>query len=109
MVFQAAFNIVLVISRRQFTYSCISLKYKKNNKILEKSKLDKISDDNLNVSEIMEFVFDTVRNIVEKGENAGYQHFSFQQNVFRCLLSQSRSKSGLCGKGLKQYLSFKRQ
>ena len=33
-------------------------------------------------------VFDKAKNIVGKGENAGYQHFSFTHNVFKRLLSK---------------------
>ena len=42
-----------------------------------------------------------VENIVGKGENAGYKHFSFSHNVFKRLLFQGREKFGLFGKGLK--------
>ena len=30
---------------------------------------------NLNVTQMMEYVFDEIENTVGKGENAGYQHF----------------------------------
>ena len=43
-------------------------------------------------------VFDRVKNIMGKGENAGYQHFLL--NVFKMILPKGRSKSGLWGKGL---------
>ena len=36
------------------------------------------------------FVFDSVENIVGKGENAGYSIFSFSYNVFKMHLSQGR-------------------
>ena len=32
-------------------------------------------EDNINVNQIVQFVFDKVENIVGNGENAGYQHF----------------------------------
>ena len=34
----------------------------------------------------MKFVFDRAENIAEKGENVGYQHFSFFHNVFKLLI-----------------------
>ena len=46
-----------------------------NNKILDWSKFKAFADDKLNVARIMISVSDRVRNIVGKGENAGYQHF----------------------------------
>ena len=33
------------------------------------------ADDNLNVTPMNEFELERVENIVERGENAGYQHF----------------------------------
>ena len=39
---------------------------------------------------MMTGVTDWVENIVGKGENAGYQHFSFSHNVFKKLLFQGR-------------------
>ena len=33
------------------------------------------ADNNLNMAEMMEFIFERVENIVGKGENAVYQHF----------------------------------
>ena len=38
---------------------------------------DPFTDNNINVARKSRFVFDTAGNIVEKGENAGYQHFLF--------------------------------
>ena len=46
-----------------------------NNKILNLTKLKAFADDRINVAQMMISVFDTVENIVGKGENAGYQHF----------------------------------
>ena len=40
-------------------------------KKVDLSKLKAFADDNLNVSQAMEFVFSRLENIVEKGENAG--------------------------------------
>ena len=39
-----------------------------------------------------------VKNILGKGENAVYQHFSFSQNVFKSHLPLGHLKSGFCGK-----------
>ena len=41
------------------------------------------ADDNLNVAQMMEFVFDRVENIVGKGENPSYQHFLLLPQCFQ--------------------------
>ena len=46
-------------------------------KILSQSKLKVIADHILNVTKNLIFFFQRLENIVEKEENAGYQHFSF--------------------------------
>ena len=62
--------------------------------------MKEFADDKSNVVERMTSVFDIVENIVEKGENAGNSIFSFSHNVFKRLLSQGCSRSGLYGKEL---------
>ena len=51
-------------------------------------------------------VFDRVENIMEKGKIACSSYFSISHNVFKRLLSQTRQKVSLCGKGLR---TFRRQ
>ena len=46
-----------------------------NDKILDQSKLKAFADDKINMTENLKFVLGRLENIVEKGENAGYQHF----------------------------------
>ena len=46
-----------------------------DNKILYLSKLEAYADNKFNFTHIIKFVFGREVNIVEKGENAGYQHF----------------------------------
>ena len=46
-----------------------------NNKILEEMKLKAFADDKFNVVKMTISLFDRVKNIVGKEENAGYQHF----------------------------------
>ena len=46
-----------------------------NEKILHRSKLKAFADDNIKLAKMMISPFDRVENIVEKGENVGYQHF----------------------------------
>ena len=70
---------------RKLTVSVNSLQ---NDKILDVTKLKAFADDKINVAQMMISVFDRVENIVEKRENAGYQHFllfphSFQDASFR--------------------------
>ena len=43
--------------------------------LLDLTKLKAIADDNINVAQMMISVSHRIRNIVGKGENAGYQHF----------------------------------
>ena len=57
-----------------------------NDNFLDWSKLKAFADDKTNVTEKMKFVLGRVINIVRKGENAGYQNFSFSLNVFKRLL-----------------------
>ena len=44
-------------------------------KFLDKAKFKAFVHDNPNVAKMVIFVFDRAKNIVGKGENAGYQHF----------------------------------
>ena len=46
-----------------------------NDKILDVTKLKTFADNKLNVASTTISLFDKVENTVEKGENAGYQHF----------------------------------
>ena len=56
-----------------------------NNIFLDWSKLKALADDNLKikVAKIMISLLDRVENIVEKGENAGYQHFLLFPQYFQ--------------------------
>ena len=54
-----------------------------NDKILDWSKLKAYADDKLDVAKIMVPVFDSVENIVGKGENADYQHFLLFPRCFQ--------------------------
>ena len=47
-----------------------------NDQILDLSEFKAFADDNLNVYQKLKFALGKVENIVVKGENAGYQHFS---------------------------------
>ena len=47
-----------------------------NDTILVLTKLKVFADDKFNVAKMMISLFDSLENIVGKGENAGYQHFS---------------------------------
>ena len=54
-----------------------------NDKILDVTKLNAFADDKVNVAQMLVSVFDRIENIVGKGENAGYKHFSFSHYVFK--------------------------
>ena len=69
-----------------------------NDKILPSSTL--FVENNFRMVDMVQFFFDRIENIVEKGENAGFQNFlsftqCFQKACFSALL-----KMGLCGNGL---------
>ena len=53
-----------------------------NKKNLDWSKLKAFSDDKIRLAKMMIFVSDRVENIVETGENAGYQHFLLFSQCF---------------------------
>ena len=74
-----------------------------NDKILDWSRLKAFADDSLNVTKMIISVFDRVENIVGNGEIACTSNFSFSYNVFKRLLSQTRQKVSLFGKGLSLY------
>ena len=59
-----------------------SINFLPDYKIVDWSKLKAFADDNLKVAKAVVFVLDRVENIVGKGENAGYQLFSFSHKVF---------------------------
>ena len=60
-----------------------------NKKILDWTKLKAFEDNNLDNAEIMISAYDRLKNIVGKGENAGYQHFLlFPTMFFKRFLSQ---------------------
>ena len=52
-------------------------------KILDLSKLQKFTEDNLNVVHMMFYVLYREENIVGEGENAGYQHFTLFPKCFQ--------------------------
>ena len=54
-----------------------------NDKILDWPKLKAFADDKLDVVKMIIFLLDKVENIVEKGENAVYQHFLLFQQFFQ--------------------------
>ena len=55
--------------------------YQKIKKIVW-SKLKAFADDKLNVNQLAQFVRDTIKNNVGKGENAGCQHFLLFSHCF---------------------------
>ena len=56
-----------------------------NDKILSLSSLKTFADDKFNVAQMMISLFDSLENIVGKGENAGYQHFLLFPQCFQKL------------------------
>ena len=66
-----------------------------NDKNVDLSKLKAFADDNLNVAEMMGFVFDREENIVGKRENAGYQHFLLSPQCFPNASTSGSLKVGI--------------
>ena len=64
-----------------------------NDKILDLAKLKELADDKINEIQKKFFWLGKIQNIVEKGENAGYQHFLLFPQSFQ-KLSFSRSLNG---------------
>ena len=52
-------------------------------KFLVLSKLKVFTDDKIDINEKLKFGLGRVENIVEKGENAGYQHFLLSPKCFQ--------------------------
>ena len=50
---------------------------------LDWSKLRAFANNKMNVNKNLKFVLERVENIVEKGENAGYQHFLLFPQCFQ--------------------------
>ena len=77
------------ISSFAFKFSIISfitnptIKHLQKDKNSDKSKFKAAADDNINVTKMMIYVFDRTKNIVGKGENAGYQHFLLFPQCFQ--------------------------
>ena len=46
-----------------------------NDKISDLTKLKAFAEDRIDIAQVMISVFNRIENIVEKGENVGYQHF----------------------------------
>ena len=68
-----AFSLLLNLTQLSSYSSQNSLNSLSNNKIFYWSKLKPFADDNLNVIQKLKFDVGKIENIVEKGENAGYQ------------------------------------
>ena len=58
-----------------------------NDKIFASFELRAFADHKSNFTQNIKFVFHRVENIVEKGENAGYQHFLLFPQFFQKALS----------------------
>ena len=56
------------------------------------SKLKAFTDDKLNITQIIKFVYHRIENIAGKEENAGYQHFLLFPQCFEKAVSSSVSK-----------------
>ena len=68
-----------------------------NNKILDWSKLKAFADDKIHVNQKLKFDMGRVENIVEKGENAGSQHFLLFPQCFQKASFSGSLKVGIVG------------
>ena len=66
-----------------------------NDKTLDWSNLKAFADDNLNMTQKLNFVVGRVENIVGKGENAGYQHFLLFPQCFQKFCAPGSLKVGI--------------
>ena len=66
-----------------------------NNKILDKNKFKAFADDIIILTKELKFVLGRVENIVEKGENVGYQHFLLFPQCFQKLFILEVLKVGI--------------
>ena len=84
-----------VLLKTKYTIkSYIRIKYLPNDYSLTLFKLKSIANDKINVTLKLTFFIGWVENIVGKGENAGYQHFSpfptIFSKVFFCRVIKNR-------------------
>ena len=63
-----------------------------NDKILDMPKLKAFADDKLKVDKMTIFLVDRVEDTEGKGENAGYQHFSFSLSVYMVFFFWGRGR-----------------
>ena len=73
--------------------------------MLDLTKLKAFADDKSNVAKMASSLFDRVENTVEKGENAGYQHFLLFPKCFPKPSPLRSLKVGLCCKEVSNLLS----
>ena len=66
-----------------------------NDKFSDRSKLRELADDKINVVEKVKFVLGQIENNVEKGENAGYQHFLLFPHCFQKAYFSGSLKVGI--------------
>ena len=82
-----------------FTLNVFYLNSLPNDKISDKSKLEAIGDDKINVTEKLKFVLGRVENIVGMGVKAATTIFSFSYNVskqFFCRVNETHDCAGNC-------------
>ena len=58
--------------------------------LLDLTNFKAFADEEINVAEKLKVVNGWVENILRKGENAGYQHFSFSHNIFLLRVVKTR-------------------
>ena len=83
-----------------FAYCFLLCNSLPNDKILDWSKLKAFADNKIEVLKKMSLVFKRAKNIVGKGENAGYQDFLLFPQCFQKAFYSGLLKVGICGKEL---------
>ena len=76
-------SLILIYSLHKSNLYLYNINSLPNDKILDLSILKAFADNNLNVYQKLKFALERVENIVEKGENAGYQHFLLFPQCFQ--------------------------
>ena len=71
------------ISALSWQKQALSIKSLPNDKILDLSKLEAFAEDKFVTAKMVISVSNRVKNVVGKGENAGYQHFLLFPQCFQ--------------------------
>ena len=84
-----------LLSRTMYLPKVKPLTLYQTTKFLDWSKLKAFADDKIKLLKMITIVFDSVENIVGKGENVGFQHFLLFPQCFQKVLYSGSLKVGI--------------